>query len=266
MARAGIWCLAYLDDLLIVAATKEKCIQHTQLAIQILSRLGLVINDNKSRLDPAQVFTWLGIEWNLSSHTAKVSEDKITSLRISLDMILRSQTYTKRAIMQVQGLVNYIGQCDPVIRLMMAITRTILRHFKAAPPDSQIRIPIHLKLRLCKWINIQTVPQCLGSPAPMLIIQTDASLRGWGFQVGQQRFHGVFDTSVNLSINTLELLTIWFALLTVHTKDLVIQILCDNTAAIAALRRGSSPRFRLCSSGTSMEKIKKVQLEPQFLT
>ena len=138
MARAGIWCLPYLDDLLIVAATKEKCIQHTQLAIQILSKLGFVINENKSRLAPAQVFTWLGIEWNLSSHTAKVSEDKIVSLRTSLDMILRSQTCTKREIMQVQGLVNYIGRCDPVIRLMMAVTRTILRHFKEVPPDSQI--------------------------------------------------------------------------------------------------------------------------------
>ena len=181
------------------------------------------------------------------THTARVSQDKISNLRTSLDTIFRSQTCTKRAIMQVQGLVNYIGRCDPVICLMMAVTRTILRRFKQKSPDAIIRIPVHLKFRICEWYNPQTIPQHLGSPAPMLIIQTDASLRGWGFQVGQQRFHGRFDKSVKLSINTLELLTIWFALITVHTKGLVIQILCDNTAAIAALRRGSSSHFRLSS-------------------
>ena len=247
MALVGIWCLPYLDDLLIVAPTKEKCLLHTQIALQILNRLGFIVNEKKSRLTPAQVFPWLGIEWDLISHTARVSQDKISNLQTSLDMILRSQTCTKRAIMQVQGLVNYIGRCDPVIRLMMAVTRTILRRFKQKSPDALIRIPVHLKFRLCKWYNLQTIPQRLGSPAPSLIIQTDASSRGWGFQVGQKRFHGFFDKSVRLSSNTLELLTIWFALITVHTKGLVIQILCDNTAAIAALRRGSSPHFRLAS-------------------
>ena len=247
LAQAGIWCLAYLDDLLIISPTRELCIQHRQRALHILANLGFIVNRQKSRLSPAQEFTWLGIEWNLRSHTVQVTQDKILSLQTYLNSILQSQTCTKRAVMQLQGLANYIGQFDPVVRVLLSVTRSILCRFQVASPNEHIRIPYHLRLRLYKWCNHTTLPRVLGSPPPSLIIQTDASLQGWGFQIGSRRFHGVFDKSVNLSINTLELLTIWFALLTVQTKDLVIQILCDNKTAIAALQRGSSPHFRLSS-------------------
>ena len=247
MARAGIWCLPYLDDLLIIAPTREMCLHHTQLALQILIKLGFKINNKKSRLTPSQVFTWLGIDWDLKSHSAQVAQDKVQSLQTSLSFILHSSTCTKRIVMQLQGLANYIGQFDPVIRTLLATTRTILRRFRLTSANDLIQIPRHLKLRLYKWNKIQTIPQRLGSPAPTLTIQTDASLQGWGFQINQQRYHGVFVKSIKLSINTLELLTIWFALLTVNTKNQVIQVLCDNTTAIAALRKGSSPQFRLSS-------------------
>ena len=36
LAQAGIWCLPYLDDLLIISSTREECLHHTKLALQIL--------------------------------------------------------------------------------------------------------------------------------------------------------------------------------------------------------------------------------------
>ena len=56
MSEAGIWCLPYLDDLLIVAATQEECLLKTKQAVEILKSLGWILNTEKSRLLPAQVF------------------------------------------------------------------------------------------------------------------------------------------------------------------------------------------------------------------
>ncbi|CAL4125115.1 unnamed protein product [Meganyctiphanes norvegica] len=44
MAEAGIWCLPYLDDLLIIASTREECIRMSELAISILETLGWILN------------------------------------------------------------------------------------------------------------------------------------------------------------------------------------------------------------------------------
>ena len=189
LAQAGIWCLPYLDDLLI-SSTREECLHHTKLALQILKNLGFIINEKKSRFVPAQVFEWLGIQWNLQKHTAQVSQEKVYTFQENLKTLVISQTCTKRAVMKLQGQANWIGQCDPVVKLIMSTTRTILKLFKKFHPDSVIRIPKNLKIRLARWISNSIVPQRLGSPIPTFTIQTDATLEGWGFLVNETCFLG----------------------------------------------------------------------------
>ena len=247
MGEQGIFVLPYLDDLLILSPTKELCLQHKDLAIQILNNLGFLINYKKSILLPSQQFHWLGIDWDLINHTAQVSQDKIQVLQMSLKSIIQARLAQKKLIMALQGQVNYIGACDPIIKLLMSTTRKILRGCRWKSPTDLIEIPIHLRLQLCKWLGIQTIPQPLGYQTPVITIQTDASLKGWGFQIGQKRFHGDFNLSKHLSINVLELVTIFLALLMVSRREMVIQVLCDNTSAVSALRKGSSPHYYLSS-------------------
>ena len=247
LSQMGIWCLIYLDDLLIIAPTREECINHTQLALQILRKLGLIMNERKSRLKPAQTFEWLGILWNLQNHTAQVSQEKIIMFQEKLKEIVTSHTCSKREVMKLQGLANWIGQCDPIVKLLISTTRTILKLFRKSHPDTIIRIPRNLKIHLCKWVSDNTVPQHLGSPIPVFNIQTDASKGGWGFQVNQKGFHGKFDDSMEYSINVLELLRVWFALLTISVRDSVIQVLSDNTTAVAVLKKAGSINYYLSS-------------------
>ena len=48
----GVWVTAYIDDLLILAASPELARQHTALVIETLERLGLTVNYEKSELNP----------------------------------------------------------------------------------------------------------------------------------------------------------------------------------------------------------------------
>ena len=54
---------------------------------------------------------------------------------------------------------------------------------------------------------------------------------------------------MSYSINVLELLTVWYSLLTVEEKGIVIQIRCDNSSAIAAVRRSASLVHHLSALG-----------------
>ena len=191
-----------------IASSKEECQRKTKLAVEILRNLGLIINSRKSRLEPAQVFEWLGLQFNLKNHSVKVSQEKNMCLQRNLREVIEEKWCTKRSVMKLQGLANWVGQCDPFIKLMMIYTRRILRCFKRQNLDVPIQINKGLKLSLCKWITTVSIPQCLGNPAPDVLIQTDASRRGWGFQIGQKQYAGNFDHSMCYSVNVLELITI----------------------------------------------------------
>ena len=240
LAEEGIWCLPYLDDLLIVAYSQEECLMAVERSVKILKSLGWLLNLKKSRLNPAQRFEWLGVQFDLTTHTAMVPKEKLNLLQERLKEVLTAESSSIREIMQLQGMANWIGMHDPIARLMLSRTRKIIKTFKRMDIDKPVTLSKNMKLSLCKWIVGVPVPQSLGAPSPDYIIQTDASLHGWGFVINSTSFSGKFDKSMTYSINILELLTVWFSLLMISKRNVVIQILCDNSTSIAAVRRASS--------------------------
>ena len=70
LSLEGIWCLPYLDDLLIIA-TSEECLLKLQKSLEVIQTLGWIINMEKSRLVPQQAFEWLGVDYELRSFTVK---------------------------------------------------------------------------------------------------------------------------------------------------------------------------------------------------
>ena len=245
MTKAGIWCLPYLDDLLIIAQTKEECLVKTQKALEILSLLGWIVNEKKSRLTPAQKFVWLGVLFDLSEHSAGTPEETVDSFHTLLRKIASSQVTSVREIMRLQGIANWISQHDPIVKLILPRTRKILRCLRGLDLDCPIILKTVLKTSICKWLEVSPTPQRLGSPSPDIFIQTDACLEGWGFQINRSCFSGQFDATMSYSINVLETLTIWYALLMIEDRGAVIQILTDNTTAIATIRRSSALSYQL---------------------
>ena len=149
--------------------------------------------------------------------------------------------------MKLQGIANWISLQDPLVKLILPRTRKIIRSLRGLGLDTPISLNTEMRTSICRWIRGHSIPQTLGSPSPNIIIQTDACLEGWGFQVNRSTFAGKFDKTVPFSINALETLTVWFSLLMVKEKGAVIQIMTDNTSAIAAVRRSSSLSYHLSS-------------------
>ena len=150
MASEGIFVLIYLDDLLIISPTQEKCLEHRDRAMAILEELGWIINTEKSRLQPAQTFDWLGVHLDLVTHTVSATQRSMDEFRTQLDSVLRQSFTTKRTLMRLQGLANWVGHSNQIARMLISRTRDLLRKFTSQKLDTPIVLKKGLKLSLVK--------------------------------------------------------------------------------------------------------------------
>ena len=56
-----IFMLAYLQNLLIAAATTNVCAEHLQIVLHVSANHGWLVSERKSRFTPSQTFRWLGL-------------------------------------------------------------------------------------------------------------------------------------------------------------------------------------------------------------
>ena len=94
-------------------------------------------------------------------------------------------------------------------------------------------------------------------PNPQLVIQTDASKKGWGAVLGSQEIGGRWmDSEATNHINILELQAAFFALKAFckHSRNTLVQLQIDNTTAVAYIMpMGGSKSHQL----NELAKIKR---------
>ena len=163
MASEGIFVLIYLDDLLIISPTLEKCLEHRDRAIAILEGLGWLINTEKSRQQPAQTFDWLGVHLDLVTHTISATQNSMDEFKAQLYSVLKEPFTTKRSIMRLQGLAVWIGQSNPMARILIANTKILLQKLKYKELDTPLTLSNKLKISIVKWVHMPTIPTQLGS-------------------------------------------------------------------------------------------------------
>ncbi len=74
--EVGVRILNYLDDWLILAQSREQLSDHRDLVLQHLSQLVLRVNWEKSKLSPVQRISFLGVELDSVSMTARLTEER----------------------------------------------------------------------------------------------------------------------------------------------------------------------------------------------
>lgn len=57
----GVRIIIYIEDILILAETREEANQHMEVLLFLLEALGFIINQEKSYLNPAQELEFLGL-------------------------------------------------------------------------------------------------------------------------------------------------------------------------------------------------------------
>jgi hypothetical protein len=78
--RWRVTAVHYLDDLLFLHQDKEYRKNATNEIVRFLSQAGWVINQEKSGLEPKQLFRYLGWEWDSRTPSICLPQDRVKSL------------------------------------------------------------------------------------------------------------------------------------------------------------------------------------------
>ena len=115
----GIRLHQYLDDWLIRAQSQEEAQVNTQTVVELTQSLGWLINQEKSELKPAEVFSFVGYKYHLDSALVKPTQERWLKLQ---DLILRLKSkhvLTARCLMSLIGLLTSTEKMVPEGRLHM---------------------------------------------------------------------------------------------------------------------------------------------------
>ncbi len=81
LQEVGVRILNYLDDWLILAQSREQLGDPRDLVLRHLSQLGIRVNWEKSKLSPVQRISFLGVELDSVSMTARLTEERAQAVR-----------------------------------------------------------------------------------------------------------------------------------------------------------------------------------------
>ena len=242
----GIRLLQYLDDWLILSSSRPVLLSHLQLAVSLVTRLGLIINPKKSDLCPSQDFVFVGIRFLTKDNLVRVPSPRISSILSLTRIFLNRTSVSARYLLSLLGVLNAAADLVPLGRLhLRPLQFYLLAHWRPRSNLLEDTVPLSpLFHRHLRWWSLEEhfhgVPLC--PPVPSVFLFTDASLEGWGAHLEPSGLctSGQWSQAESLlHINVLELeavvRSLQFFLPQVRGKSVLIS--SDNMTVVSYLRR-----------------------------
>ena len=113
----GIRTIFYLDDLLIIGSSQKECFAFLKIALQLLSRVGFVVDHKKSCLLPQQKFRFLGFDWNTFSSLLSISNTRRRSITARASKMILSASPRARDLQILLGRLTSVVPTIPLLRL-----------------------------------------------------------------------------------------------------------------------------------------------------
>ena len=79
--QQGIRSIVFLDDMLLMARSRERLLRQVQEIVQLLQLLGFVVNFEKSQLNPTQRIQYLGFEIDSVRMRISLPMEKVARIR-----------------------------------------------------------------------------------------------------------------------------------------------------------------------------------------
>lgn len=246
----GYRSVIYLDDILCIGDTFSECLRNVTETLNLLERLGFVINWEKSMLVPKQNCKFLGFMFNTIEMSLCLPVDKRNKISKLINIYL---TLPKCTIREFSKLIGVLVAACPAIKYGWLYTRSLERaKFLALQQNddysTKIKLPKDILPDLRWWnTNITSSNNSLRTQDQfMLEIFSDASKTGWGAFCNGDRVNGGWkDSELSLHINYLELLAVFMGL-KCFAKNLSngsILLRVDNTTAICYINRMGGIQF-----------------------
>ncbi|KAK5905122.1 hypothetical protein CesoFtcFv8_006620 [Champsocephalus esox] len=241
--------LFYLDDLLLLARSREEAALQTVQLVSHLSSLGFIINCEKSCPLPSQIIMYLGMKFNSARMRARLSQRRVENLTALLRRVTPGRVVTALSVMELLGMMSAGHVVIPLGLLYMSRLQRWFIRLRIDPVRQRRRmvyVPPSVGLDLTYWKNphILSMGVPLGRVTSHTSVFTDASLSGWGGTCMSQAVGGQWPPHMSLHINVLELLAVWRVIQ--HFAPLLwnhhVMIRTDNKTAAAYINRQGGVR------------------------
>ena len=271
----GIRMRRYLDDWLVQSSSRDSLVRDLRTVLGLCHELGIVVNPQKSNLVPSQIVQYLGVVIDSISFRASPSQDRISRLRSAADAFRSSASPPASLWLSLLGVLSSLAHLVPGGRLRMRSLQLCL-HRSWDRLDLQAPVPVSLVCLqdLQWWLHLPRLSSgvCLSQVSPDLHFWSDASDVGWGAHLERQVASGLWDSGqAALSINARELLAVHLGLRQFQSslRGMTVAVFCDNTTAVAYLRKEGGTRSPLLNS-LAQEILRwteslSIRLAPQFL-
>ena len=226
------------------ATSPQTCLQHTQTLVALCRELGWLVNKEKSELEPKQVFSFVGYQFDLKEGKVRPTAERWQALIDKIQTILSGQVCPVR---QFKSLILLLTATEKQVHLGRLHMRPIQGHLKnnRRVPESLekvIPVPRSLHPHLRWWLEESNVlpGQPLHPLKHALQIFTDTSKEGWGAHLNERTARGTWSLPESkLHINHLELKAVFLALK--EFQDLcsnnIVLVATDNTTAVACINK-----------------------------
>ncbi len=234
-------------------AFEGRAYQYKVLPFGHLSRLGLRVNWERSKLSHGQRISFLGMELDSVNLTARLSIERAQSMLNCLESFQR-----KRAVplKQFQRLLGHMASAAAVTPLGLLHMRLLQRWLHDRVPRWAWR---------CGTYRVSVTPSCLQTFSPWsdlaflragvplvqvsrhVVVSTDASAMGWGTMCNGHAAAGLWTgPRLQWHVNCLELLAVWLALrrFKMLLNDKHVLVCTDNTATVAYINHQGGLRSR----------------------
>ena len=273
----GIRLLRYLDDWLILASSEAKARQDVQELVLFCHNLGIVINKEKSDLEPSQMANYLGMVIDTEAVRVYPSVPRVDKFLAVAEEFLQLTNPHARLWQVLLGHLASLEKFVPHGRLRMRSLQWCLKQAwdpQSDPPTLPVSMTSEARQDLDWWMQrdrlLQGVP--FGTPPSELHLYSDASRSGWGAHLLDREVSGVWtDEERLLHINLLELKAVFLALQSF--QELVIgrrvAVMCDNATVVAYInKQGGTVSRSLCLLTSHLlrwAEVSEVHLEARYL-
>ena len=180
----GVRMLRYLEDWLLLSATREQSIAARDEALNLCQHLGLLINLEKLNVLPSQTTSYLGMEINSSILRAFPTEKRKEALRNVISQFLKASQAPAILWLQLLGHMSSLCLLVPGGRRRMRnLQFQLYKHWYRTLMDDSHQIPISQDIRvdLHWWTQDQHLMKgcSLAQRSPDLLLFSDASIEGW---------------------------------------------------------------------------------------
>lgn len=258
LRKNGFVSVIYLDDFILMGNSKKLCTTNVQVTLQLLQRLGFMINYKKSNLIPSQNCKFLGFQFNSLLMSVELPNDKRARTHKLISTFCKQQFCKIREFARMLGtLVSLCPAVDYGWLHTKNMERAKFLALRNAKNNYEATMPISFSLHQdFDWWEKQLLLSARGlirTHSFKITVFTDASLSGWGAVCGKERAYGHWNENErHFHINYLELLAVFFGLKCFPRQltDCEILLRVDNTTAISYINRMGGIQYPLLNTVT----------------